>query len=1020
MSIIFPSEVLPSVDWTNPDTDGLLTCQYDDGTIVTDLLTGTTGGVFTVANLIGIAGSGGERVSATWTSKPAGIDTNPFSLLQTQEDLNQEYGLKWGSETDDQGIAVTGLATGEKHYVLTVGSDAPSSVSGYVYMHDPRWAGGTGAGFYHLGATTVAQPPSIQNVLLNGVVPTNNYDIFYPKAGDVISFTDTAEGDRAIVGGREAVGRSFAGLHLKSLQITDDNGLHYFDLNQTSGDTVTSKTSGMVATLVNFPADSGYVRGADDELVGYTITPSTKLSFTPIICTGDFSCGVTFTPEVCVGNSMLLQAGGISGVTGFGLYLESSNKIRVYFNGVRTINTMNHVFIAGVKATIEVTRVGSLVTAIIDGVPYGTTGVADPATLQPEIQRFNYQYTANTVVLHDFYVDNNGDRFNWDATTGNPDQIIETLNNNHATILAASTVKWQPFIPVESYTLGVGKDYDGISTFQLANKTKPNRQRALVYDTLGDVGTAYFYSDNFLGGLDVWGADGLRWGIDTPYDLTSGAEISQSFHLYNTENAHVKGLRFALGMRPIGGGDGCLHEKLKLGTSFDIPAYATTIKDCSLPFSLGRNSTATTGVTTVSNCVIDGRIVQKGGTLHVKNSIFTGATDWLTAYSNVQACTLQNVVLENAVSTSKFTDLGGVENGTLDFTGAFVDEPSGDLRINQAWADTNLVGKGWNSSNIASTFYYGTPVTVDVNAAVNFVLPLYYGVATATTTKPITSAGLNFSLPAYTSALTVVTIQPTVNSALALALPSYNAAVTATTTKPITNAGITATLPSYQAAIVAGSDQPIYSAAFIVALPNYDSAVTATATKPITSAGITAALPSYQAVIAAGSVQPVRSAALVIALPNYDSTATATTTKPETNSSVLISLPAYKASILVGAALPTRNGVVTVGLPAYSITVTATVTKPVTNSSIVAQLPSYSASIQANTPTINVTAVIAITLPNYQAAIAALAPIADVSASATISLPAYQIIFNARTQEYAVTSNIINIISRANIIRVKG
>ena len=95
MSITFASEIaLPAqINWEQVNTDTLLTCQFDDGTTVTDLFTGITGVVFDVVNQIGSTGSNGYRVSATWTAKPANIDLDPFSLLQTQVTEDIEYYL---------------------------------------------------------------------------------------------------------------------------------------------------------------------------------------------------------------------------------------------------------------------------------------------------------------------------------------------------------------------------------------------------------------------------------------------------------------------------------------------------------------------------------------------------------------------------------------------------------------------------------------------------------------------------------------------------------------------------------------------------------------------------------------------------------------------------------------------------------------------------------------------------------------------------------------------------------------
>lgn len=136
---------------------------------------------------------------------------------------------------------------------------------------------------------------------------------------------------------------------------------------------------------------------------------------------------------------------------------------------------------------------------------------------------------------------------------------------------------------------------------------------------------------------------------------------------------------------------------------------------------------------------IDG-IVPNSGTVHVRNSIIRDCNDGVynnkipagdmviadslvinsNRYASVTATFINTIFRSNtndplastvSYSLTDKSSLSGTGNqSSIDFTGAFVDEGNDDFRVNQAWADTNLVGKGWNGSDICKWAYYSQAV----------------------------------------------------------------------------------------------------------------------------------------------------------------------------------------------------------------------------------------------------------------------------------------------------------------------
>lgn len=284
--MIFPSEVvLPAeIDWNNGDTDGLLTCQYDDGTTITNLLTGVTGEAFDLANLVGVAASSGERVSATWSSKPLGIDSDPFSLLQTQEDVQQGYGLVCDNTNQ---ISIAQSVNASSNYTILIEYELYNDNTGTVnliknvngvarifidYNHNISFASGWSTKVFTSSTYVQARDKGVYVMLIRCV----NGDVTIELNGQLLPETlVSAQGFKLTP---EIFDTSLTSMITKFNYTCTDfpTESRYWTFDQTGGDTVTDHINGAIATLVNFPAD---------------VTNPTILKWQPVISTTSFTLG---------------------------------------------------------------------------------------------------------------------------------------------------------------------------------------------------------------------------------------------------------------------------------------------------------------------------------------------------------------------------------------------------------------------------------------------------------------------------------------------------------------------------------------------------------------------------------------------------------------------------------------------------------------------------------------------------------------------------------------------------------
>jgi len=310
--LIQPAEL----DYENSDTDTLLTCQLDDSTTVTNLITGATGEVFDVANLIGVATSSGERLSATWTLKPTGIDLDPFSLLKTQTDVNQEYHLVKSTTTPT--VTLSTDTSISNNFVL----DLLISVS-VIYTASIL---GLSSAATNIKITPTSLIVTLQGssktfTLINNPVTYSNI-VVKLSAGTLLAYQNGVQLIEIFTGMTQGLAlpseymqdsESTSTKYIRFISSDFPVASRFWEFNQTKGETVVDHINGAIATLNGFTVDSGYVRGANGQIEGYQFTTTTTATLT---LTGAYTGLMTYSDNTTLA------------ISGTGNYIVNSGTVK--------------------------------------------------------------------------------------------------------------------------------------------------------------------------------------------------------------------------------------------------------------------------------------------------------------------------------------------------------------------------------------------------------------------------------------------------------------------------------------------------------------------------------------------------------------------------------------------------------------------------------------------------------------------------------------------------------------------
>lgn len=714
----------------------------DDLTTVTNLLDSSDGVSTDITNNeLATAFNGyriGVDISGLTTDEQAELISNPYQLLVTDESKLQEYALKIGA--NGQGLNLPPL-TGSVTFEFEIAnpfSDITQTCS--IIQNASNYS------FYRLSSNgNFGRNANIQSISVDGVDITSEIpaggnaqssSLNAAENGSVIKITCNASTDFGFLYRRSQNDESAIGLGVKWLKVTDDNGLHYFNLNVTHWQNtfeIPSETSNLVAIGVGFSEESGSII-ENGETVGYrfngdiwaTSTISALSSSTAFQIESEFSInteGSSSERAFTVGaGSQFIYVGSYNGnwkigsngkTAGNGSSVAKgvSYKIRLEWD-----LTQFHLY---VNDTLDYSVTPSDAGAFIDSL--GTTlRIAANNTTGSK-----YKITVK-------YLSIDSDRY-YDATTGSVDKLVEVINGEHAII---SHMQAGGFHPVLDHYVFYGKadgtmDYTDVNAFVAARSGDLSR-----IDELRMVGTFQGLQQiqGSTGNFKIKGevkANGGNFDQMTKFICDVGIDYSLRV-LSNTANITIENIALEgqggnernFYVKPSNSGDYALilkgiHAKMPASNDELYGHYCRN--DSGNPQALqfhdsyidaeGKTTgagltTYSTGLTSLYNCIVRGGASNKMF-IHAVNSIFDGGS-WVGAESTGH----------NNLSSSATFETHGIGTQAV-FTNAW----STDGTLKQEFFNTNLQGKGWNGADITPWIKTEQIVTNDiyVNTALAYV-----------------------------------------------------------------------------------------------------------------------------------------------------------------------------------------------------------------------------------------------------------------------------------------------------------
>ena len=311
---------------------------------------------------------------------------------------------------------------------------------------------------------------------------------------------------------------------------------------------------------------------------------------------------------------------------------------------------------------------------------------------------------------------------NYDFTTGDQEKIIDTVGNNHATIVNDSVVKWQPIVPVDIFTIGTGKDFSTLYSWATAMVNENRAKRAVFYETTDEPTTTYFNKPS-VPRVELAAAQGLDFSVNSPAYVGID-DPSKRFYSYSSE-LHIHGIKLS----PYAG-DGGVYAKRGLITGFghNQNPKLFDIDECVVTASILVTNDATVHV---RNSILLKRMVIGNGSAATKAFVTdTVSLDTNFALSedvpsyaaagaeiHIKNCHMVDADYLGRIPPER--DLGGNVQG---ITGSvYVTDIAGENYSLTIDAQTALAGKGWNGTDIASWAYDidtsdpTTPISKSIN-----------------------------------------------------------------------------------------------------------------------------------------------------------------------------------------------------------------------------------------------------------------------------------------------------------------
>ncbi|MBO9492219.1 hypothetical protein J7384_17795 [Endozoicomonas sp. G2_1] len=715
---VFASQVASpiSVNYDNPATANLLTCQFDDGTTVTNCITGETGETFDSANLIGVAASSGERVSATWTAaKPNGIDSDPFSLFQTTENFYDDYCITTDGVDDNITFDATTFAgtvsASSYEYEVRLKINSASQFDVVALMGSGRVIFRKSDNLLIWKTASTAElrfnPTGIEigewfTLKLVKEPNSTNYSLYIDgvlkQTKSVTAGLTLDKLGQADSGATKSL--SFA--YFKYLDKLDHRNSRYWEFNKTRGDSVACHFSGYIATLNNFFTDSGYKTQAD-RIVGYQFGNNTFATIaTPIVIAdgAKLKCRFDYKHNT-IANTFQMLIGVYSNSSGLDFISISTTNHRLDCRIDNQRLSGQTVLLENQDYDLTIERSGTEISIRINGnLEMSWSNVTLDPILGFNTSYSNFRFTG--AIYSASYETSDGTVLNnWDFTTDDVSKIVDSAGNNHAAINNIPTTKWQRIIDKKVYTIGSAKDYSTPQNFINGIGANLNViNHGVIYE--------YFGSET----LAKNGADGTV--IELVGNTDKHAVSEQKSYGFGGHCIINKSGLFSLKNLTLGSFSGNTNDGNLSIDSCVVDTASTQAINCSFIQKANISKTLfksytreavvgkNTDNTKLQECIFDSSSVTSAVAFNVNNA-------------DLHNCLIPKggcfAALGTVTGSGNVTDTRDAQNkgvGIQDSNLLTYITDSG--QINEA-GQTALKGKGWNGSDIASAFYLVSSVS---------------------------------------------------------------------------------------------------------------------------------------------------------------------------------------------------------------------------------------------------------------------------------------------------------------------
>lgn len=357
---------------------------------------------------------------------------------------------------------------------------------------------------------------------------------------------------------------------------------------------------------------------------------------------------------------------------------------RVYFNG-ELVHTQT-------VSNIQFTEIGRV----------GNWFELNNETYKPFDDTVRYVQTERSGVVTNY----------WDCSTGDADQIVDTVGNNHAIITDVPTAGYLPVTERRVFTVGNGKDFSDLVAWEPNATTDEYFTVLLIYGAVNSPG--------ILGGSST-----LRSGLSIR-GVTEDAKIQGNLD-------YRGGVGFLL--QEIVHEGGVLRQSFAGEGFFQVENVTVEAADIS------DNYFSCNEIGVFKNCIIKNLpITFTSDRARLYDCIATKSRRADRApFRNQQTECYNCISFDNAgndyesisigsgcISSDNTASASGLGVQLADIATGFASIDNNDYRIKQSYADANLMGAGWNSSDIASWAYYddsaeggATPEDVVYNIRLN-------------------------------------------------------------------------------------------------------------------------------------------------------------------------------------------------------------------------------------------------------------------------------------------------------------